>query len=141
VRHVIAITGASGIIYGIRLLQNIPGEKVLVMSDMAKRILPKETDLEVSDVEAMADVVYQDDDLFASIASGSYQYDGMVIVPCSESTLGKIAVGIGDTLITRAAAVCLKEGRSLIVVPRDRERAPLGPVRRYHHARQSRFLQ
>lgn len=119
VRHVIAITGASGLIYGIRLLQTIPGEKVLVMSNMAKRILPTETDLTVSDVEAMADVVFQDDDLFASIASGSYRYDGMVIIPCSESTLGKIAVGIGDTLITRAAAVCLKEGRHLIVVPRE----------------------
>lgn len=119
VRHVIAITGASGIIYGIRLLQVIPGEKVLVMSDMAKRILPTETDLKISDIEAMADVVYQDDDLFASIASGSHHFDGMVIIPCSESTLGKIAVGIGDTLITRAAAVCLKEGRRLIVVPRE----------------------
>ena len=118
-RHVVAITGASGVIYGIRLLQSMKGEKVLVMSETAKRIIALETEYQVSDIEAMADVIYQDDDLFASIASGSYKHDGMAIAPCSESTLGKIAVGIGDTLITRAAAVCLKEGRRLIVVPRE----------------------
>ncbi|HSV42124.1 MAG TPA: UbiX family flavin prenyltransferase [Methanomassiliicoccales archaeon] len=118
-RFVIAMTGASGIPYGIRLLQALQGEKMLVISETAKQILPYESDVSLQQVEAMADQVFQDDDLFASIASGSFKHDGMIICPCSESTLGKIASGIADTLITRAAAVCLKEGRTLIIVPRE----------------------
>ncbi|QLH74028.1 MAG: UbiX family flavin prenyltransferase [Methanomassiliicoccales archaeon] len=118
-RFVIAMTGASGAPYGIRLLQSLKGEKILVMSDTAKRIVEMETDMSVNDVEALADLVLDDHDMFAPIASGSYKYDGMVICPCSESSLGKIAVGIADTLITRAASVCLKEGRTLILVPRE----------------------
>ncbi|OPY31988.1 MAG: aromatic acid decarboxylase [Methanomassiliicoccales archaeon PtaU1.Bin124] len=135
VRHVVAMTGASGIPYGVRLLRSLPGEKILVMSEMAKRILPTETDLTVADVESMADEVYQDDDLFAPIASGSYKHDGMVICPCSESTLGKIASGIADTLITRAASVCLKEGRQLVIVPRE---TPLSQIMIENELRVSR---
>jgi 4-hydroxy-3-polyprenylbenzoate decarboxylase len=135
VRHVVALTGASGIPYGIKLLRSLPGEKVLVISEMAKRIIPTETDLTVADVEAIADVVYQDDDLFAPIASGSYRFDGMVICPCSESTLGKIASGVADTLITRAASVCLKEGRQLVIVPRE---TPLSQIMIENELRVSR---
>jgi len=119
VKYVVAMTGASGIPYGIRLLQSLKGEKMLVMSDTAKRLLPTESDMKLADVEAIADQVFDDHDMFAPIASGSYKFDGMIICPCSESSMGKIAAGIADTLITRAASVCLKEGHPLIIVPRE----------------------
>ena len=114
-RFVVAISGASGSIYGVRLLQELEGERILVMSETAKAILPEETSYSVESVYSMADTVFEDDLMFASIASGSYRHDGMVIAPCSESTVAKIANGIADTLITRAAAVCIKEGRILMV--------------------------
>lgn len=114
-----AISGASGSIYGIRLLEHLQGEKILVISSTAKQILEHETGRKVQDVYAMADQVFEDDDLFASIASGSYRCDGMVVVPCSMSTVAKVAHGIADTLITRTASVTMKEGRKLIMVPRE----------------------
>ena len=134
-RFVVAMTGSSGMPYGLRLLEALPSEKVLVMSDMAKRLLAHETGASLQAVEAMADAVYQDGDLFAPIASGSYKFDAMVICPCSESTLGKIASGVGDTLITRAAAVCMKEGRKLIIVPRE---TPLSAIMIENELRLSR---
>ena len=82
-KFVVAISGASGSIYGIRLLQNLPGKKILVISETAKKIIPIETGLSVEEVYAMADKVYEDDDLFASISSGSYRYDCMFIAPCT----------------------------------------------------------
>lgn len=118
-RIVIAISGASGVIYGASLMQALEAETVLVMSKTAKEILRYETDLTVESVNQLADEVYEDDDMFAPIASGSHGFDAMVIVPCSESTIAKIANGISDTLITRAAAVCLKEHHRLIIVPRE----------------------
>ncbi len=118
-RSVVAITGASGCAYGIRLLQELPGDKILVMSKVAKAIIPMETEYSLDEVYAMADVVLEDDDLFASIASGSYRYDCMFVAPCSESSVSKFACGIADTLISRAASVCIKEGRKLILVVRE----------------------
>ena len=118
-RTVIAITGASGCIYGIRLLQELPGEKILVMSQMAKKIIVHETGMAVEDIEKMADTVYDDSDLFAKIASGSYRFDAMFVCPCSTSSLAKISNGLADTLITRAAAVALKESRKLVLVVRE----------------------
>ena len=118
-RSVVAITGASGSIYGVRLLQNLPGEKILVMSETAKAILPVETEYSVEDVEAMADKVFDDNDMFASIASGSYDYDCLFVAPCSESSVAKYACGIADTLISRAVSVCIKEGRKLVLVIRE----------------------
>ena len=118
-RYVIAITGASGCMYGIRLLKELPGEKILIMSKTAKDIIPQETDCSIKDVEGLADVVYDDTDLFASISSGSYRFDAMIIAPCSSSSLAKISAGLADTLITRAAAVALKESRKLILVVRE----------------------
>jgi 4-hydroxy-3-polyprenylbenzoate decarboxylase len=118
-RRVVAITGSSGVIYGIRLLQELEGEKLLVISEMGKRIISTETDLELRDVEAMADRVYDNSDLFASIASGSFRHDGMAICPCSMNTLAKVSGGMADNLISRAASVCLKERRRLVVVPRE----------------------
>ena len=118
-RYVIAMTGASGCMYGIRLLQELNGEKILVMSKMAKEIIPQETPYSVEDVEKLADKVFDDSDLFASISSGSYRFDAMIVAPCSSSSLAKISTGLADTLITRAAAVALKESRKLILVTRE----------------------
>lgn len=116
---VVAMTGASGSAYGVRLLQALDGEKHLVMSDTAKKILTAETDLLPEEVYGLADHVYEDDDLFSPIASGSFRYDCMFIAPCTESTVAKIANGIADTLITRAASVCIKEGRRLVLLVRE----------------------
>lgn len=118
-RTVVAITGASGTIYGIRLLEELQGEKELIITETAKRILEAETAYAVSEVEEMADAVYHEDELFAPMASGSHRFQAMIICPCSESTLAKVSLGIADNLVTRAAAVCLKEHRKLIVVPRE----------------------
>ncbi|NLL94984.1 MAG: UbiX family flavin prenyltransferase [Thermoplasmatales archaeon] len=118
-RTVVAITGASGIAYGIKFLENLPGERVLVVSEMAKKILPRETGIALEELYAMADEVYSDDDLFAPISSGSHRFDAMIVIPCSASSLGKIACGLADTLITRAAAVALKESRKLVLVVRE----------------------
>ncbi len=119
VRYVVAISGASVSIYGIRLLQELNGECSLVISKTAREIIPVETDYDIDYVESLSDEVYDDDQMFAPIASGSYRYDAMVIAPCSESTVAKIANGIADTLITRAAAVCIKEGRKLVLLVRE----------------------
>lgn len=118
-RIIIGISGASGVIYGARLIQSLEAETILVISKIAKDILRYETDFTGESIYKMADEVYEDDNLFAPIASGSNHFDAMVIVPCSESTIAKIAHGIADTLITRTAAVCLKERRRLIIVPRE----------------------
>ncbi|MDR2698462.1 MAG: UbiX family flavin prenyltransferase [Candidatus Methanoplasma sp.] len=115
----VAITGASGSIYGVRLLQELPGEKMLVMSKIAKMIVPRETGMQIGEVEALADKVFDDGDLFASISSGSFEYDCMFVAPCSESSVAKFASGISDTLISRAVAVCIKEGRKVILVVRE----------------------
>jgi 4-hydroxy-3-polyprenylbenzoate decarboxylase len=119
VKTVVAITGASGIIYGIRLLEELQGEKSLIITETAKRIMEAETTYTVSEVEGLADSVYHEDELFAPVASGSHRFQGMIICPCSESTLAKVSHGIADNLVTRAAAVCLKERRKLIIVPRE----------------------
>lgn len=118
-RYVVAITGASGSIYGIRLLQELPGEKILVMSETAKAIIPAETGMSVEQVGALADKVFDDGDLFASISSGTYDYDCLFVAPCSESSVAKYAAGIADTLISRAVSVCIKEGRKIILVIRE----------------------
>ena len=118
-RYVVAITGASGSIYGIRLLQELEGEKYLVMSPTAKAILHEETGYTVEQVYALADRVFEDDDMFASIASGSFRYDAMIVAPCSESSVAKFACGIADTLISRAVSVCLKESRKLVLLVRE----------------------
>jgi len=115
----VAITGASGTIYGIRLLEELEGEKALIITETAKRIIEAETEYSVEVVEALADNVYHEDELFAPVASGSHRFSSMVICPCSESTLAKISQGIADNLVTRAAAVCMKERRKLIIVPRE----------------------
>lgn len=84
-----AITGASGIIYGIRLLEELQGEKSLIITETAKRILEAETTYTVSEVEGLADSVYHEDELFAPVASGSHRFQGMIICPCSRVHLGQ----------------------------------------------------
>jgi 4-hydroxy-3-polyprenylbenzoate decarboxylase len=119
VRTVVAISGSSGAVYGARLLRALPPEKVLIVSPTAGRILELEAGLKMSELSALADATYDDADLFSPTSSGSYRFDAMIICPCSESTIAKIACGIADTLITRTAAVALKERRRLVLVPRE----------------------
>ncbi|MGK4059629.1 UbiX family flavin prenyltransferase [Loigolactobacillus coryniformis] len=122
-RIIIGVTGASGTIYAIDLLQKlaqIPDvETHLVLSQWAKQNLALETDFSLKEVQAMADVTYNINDQGAAIASGSFLNDGMVIVPASMKTVAGIAAGFGDNLISRAADVALKEQRKLVIVPRE----------------------
>jgi len=118
---VIGITGASGVVYGIRLLEVLNGiaETHLIVSASAKKIISIETGYELEEVYAMASHVYDNSDFTVAVSSGSVRYDGAMIVPCSMKTLGSIASGISTTLITRVADVCLKEDRKLVIVPRE----------------------
>jgi len=121
-RIVVGITGASGIIYGVRTLEVLHDcgiETELIISKTAPKILELETGKRVEDLISLCRHYYSNDDLFAPISSGSYPTDGMVIVPCSMATLACIAHGISDNLIRRAAEVTLKEGRKLVLVPRE----------------------
>jgi len=122
-RFTVAITGATGATYGVQLLRRLhatPGvETHLVVSDAAVLTLHQELDMQRRDVEALAHVVHRNRDIGASIASGSFQVDGMVIAPCSMKTLAAVAHGLSDNLVTRAADVILKERRRLIMMVRE----------------------
>ena len=121
-RLVIAITGATGAVYGVRLLQHLRDigvETHLVISDAAVLTLHQETGLQRKEVEALAHVVHKQNNIGASIASGSFQADGMVIAPCSMKTLAAVAHGLSDNLVARAADVMLKERRRLILMVRE----------------------
>lgn len=122
-RVVVGISGASGSVYGIRLLEALKGradlEVHLVVSSAGKRTLAEETSWTVKQVEALADVVYEDRDIGASLASGSFRTAGMVIAPCSIKTLSALASCHADTLIARAGDVTLKEGRPLLALVRE----------------------
>ncbi len=122
-RLVVAITGATGVIYGVRLLEALGGapgvETHLVLSGPGKRTLIEETDHTVRDVERLAHVVHDVKDIGASIASGSFRTVGMVVAPCSMRTAAAIATGVTGNLVTRAADVTLKEGRPLILLVRE----------------------
>lgn len=120
-RIVVGITGASGVIYGIRALEALRGkaETHLIISDSAKTTISLETTWQVVDIEAMASVVHDDHNLAASISSGSFRTDGMVILPCSIKTLSAVANSFNETLITRAADVSLKERRKLVLAVRE----------------------
>jgi flavin prenyltransferase len=122
-RLVVGITGASGSIYGVRLLEVLRAttdiELHLVISAAGKRTLVEETDHGVADVEALAHCRYDVKDIGAALASGSFRTAGMVIAPCSIKTAAAIAACYADTLIARAADVTLKEGRPLILLVRE----------------------
>jgi 4-hydroxy-3-polyprenylbenzoate decarboxylase len=119
---IVAITGCSGVIYGVRLLEacrKLGIETDLIVSQAAEKLLELELGKSVKDIRKLATRNYSQDDFEAPLASGSVKTDGMVIAPCSMKTLGAIANGIADNLITRAADVTLKEGRHLVLVPRE----------------------
>lgn len=122
-RLIVAITGASGAIYGVRLLQLLhamPGwETHLVMSASGALTASQELDLKRGDIEALADVVHNVKDIGAAIASGSFRSAGMVVAPCSMKTLASIAHGLSDNLVSRAADVILKERRRLVLMARE----------------------
>lgn len=122
-RLIIGMSGASGVIYGIRLLEVLREvaevETHLVMSDTAKLNIALETDRSAKDVLALADHVHSNKDIGASIASGSFRTAGMIIAPCAMKTLSAIANSYADSLLVRAADVVLKERRRLVLVPRE----------------------
>src|SRR5439155_14219536 len=127
-RIIVAITGATGTIYGVRLLEILKGTDVethLILSKWAARTLVHETSYTVEQVQALATTVYPLADQGASISSGSFLTNGMVVVPCSMRTLAAIAHGLGDNLIHRAADVVLKERRRLVLAVRE---APLSEI-------------
>ncbi|HYA33404.1 MAG TPA: UbiX family flavin prenyltransferase [Candidatus Bathyarchaeia archaeon] len=118
----VAITGASGVQYGVRLLEVLSQLGVgtqLVMTKSGQELLGIETDYSLNYVMSLANRTYDETDLTAPIASGSHISDGMVIIPCSVKTLGSIAHGVSSNLVIRAADVCLKERRRLILVVRE----------------------
>ena len=122
-RLVIAITGATGAVYGVRLLQQLAAiggiETHLVISDAANLTLHQEVGMQRRDVEALANVVHKNRDVGAAIASGSFQSDGMIVAPCSMKTLAAVALGLSDNLIARAADVVLNERRRLVLMVRE----------------------
>ena len=122
-RLVVAITGATGAVYGVRLLEKLRAlpavESHLVLTEAAVLTLHQETGLQKKAVEALADTVYANREIGAAIASGSFQHEGMVIAPCSMKTLAAIAHAYSDNLVTRAADVTLKERRKLVLMVRE----------------------
>jgi len=122
-RLVVGISGASGVIYGIRLLEILREqpdvETHLVMSGSGKMNIPIETEWSVKNVEKLADCVHRIGDVGASVASGSFRTDGMIVVPCSMKSLSAIVNSYADNLLARAADVTLKEGKRLVLVPRE----------------------
>ena len=122
-RVIVAISGASGAVYGVRLLQVLQTcggiESHLVVSDAGWRTLRHEMDMDAASVEALAHTVHDARNVGASIASGSFQCAGMVIAPCSMRTLAAVAHGLSDSLLTRAADVVLKERRRLVLMVRE----------------------
>ena len=122
-RIVIAITGASGSIYGVRLLEALREEpdveSHLVVSRAGLLNVSVELDMGRAQLESLADVVHSDRDIGASVASGSFRTDGMIVAPCSMKSLAAIATGLTDTLVTRAADVALKERRRVVLMVRE----------------------
>jgi 4-hydroxy-3-polyprenylbenzoate decarboxylase len=118
-RIVVGITGSSGAVYARAFLRQCEADKYLVVSKWGKILLKDELGIGVKDLVPFVKKEFSDDDLSAPIASGSNRIDAVVILPCSTSTLGKIASGIGDTLITRAAQVALKERYKLVICLRE----------------------
>lgn len=127
-RVVVGISGASGALYGITVLKYLKlchVETHLILSRWARRTIELETDYTPEQVAALADCCYPADDMAAAVSSGSFTHRGMIIAPCSMKTLAAIASGFSDNLIARAADVTIKEGRRLVLLPRE---TPLSPI-------------
>jgi len=125
---IVAITGASGAIYGIRMLEELNRNGVethLIISKWGKVTIEKETRYSLEEVKALADFVYDEDDLSAAVSSGSFKCGGMIVAPCSMKTLSGIANGYTEDLVIRAADVSIKENRKLILMVRE---TPLNPI-------------
>ncbi|HEU4618776.1 MAG TPA: UbiX family flavin prenyltransferase, partial [Gammaproteobacteria bacterium] len=122
-RIVVAITGATGAVYGVRMLEVLRGieavETHLIVSRAGALNVQTELDVGRRDVEALADVVYSDRDIGAALASGSFRTHGMIVAPCSMKTLAALATGVTETLIARAADVTLKERRRIVLLVRE----------------------
>ena len=121
-RIVVGITGSSGVIYGIKLLyflNKLEIETHVVLSKWAEKNIGIETDENISQIKKLASFEYKENDMAASISSGSFKTNGMIIIPCSMKTLASIANGYDDNLISRAASVTIKENRKLVIVPRE----------------------
>jgi 4-hydroxy-3-polyprenylbenzoate decarboxylase len=138
VELIVAITGASGAILGVRFLEKSRelGVKThLIVSKWGLATLKAEANIPLNDLESLADQYYSNDDLLAPFSSGSYKFDGMVVIPCSMNTLAMVANGMSDDLITRAASVTLKEKRKLVLVTRE---TPLNLIQIENMARVAR---
>jgi 4-hydroxy-3-polyprenylbenzoate decarboxylase len=118
-RTVLGITGSSGAAYAQEFLKRCPGDKFLIVSKWGKALLKDELKITEKDLQPHVKKQFANDDLTAPLASGTNRFDAFVILPCSTSTLGKIASGIGDSLITRTAAVALKERYRLVICVRE----------------------
>jgi polyprenyl P-hydroxybenzoate/phenylacrylic acid decarboxylase-like protein len=118
-RIVLGITGSSGAVYAVDFLKRCPGDKFLVVSKWGKVLLKDEAGMSEKDLQPFVKRQFANDDLTAPLASGTNRFDAYVILPCSTSTLGKIASGIGDSLITRTAQVALKERYKLVLCIRE----------------------
>lgn len=119
---IVGITGSSGVIYGIKLLEVLKKYNIethLVLSQWAIKNIEIETEENVNTINKLSKHTYQENDMAASISSGSFKTNGMVIIPCSMKTLSSIANGYDDNLISRAASVTIKENRKLVIVPRE----------------------
>ena len=118
-RTIVGITGASGVAYGVDFVRRCPDDKYLIASKWGRHVLNEELGLKVDEMKSWVNEIYSDSDLASPFSSGSNHFDTLVIVPCSISTLAKIANGIADTLITRIAQVALKEKRRLVIALRE----------------------
>ena len=119
---VVGITGSTGVIYGVRLLEVLKEKKIqthLIFTEWAKKCLSMETDFTVDEVKSLATTVSEETNMASSISSGTHKMDGMIVIPCTMKTLSSIAVGYDETLVARAAGVTLKESRKLVLVTRE----------------------
>jgi 4-hydroxy-3-polyprenylbenzoate decarboxylase len=124
-RFLVAVTGASGVEYARRLIEVLGERTDVILTKDSRAVIEVETGLSAKEFAAGAGTLFSGEDLSAAPASGSHRFRALVIVPCSGTTLAKIAAGIADNLVTRAAAVALKERRPLVLVPRE---TPLSPI-------------